>query len=154
MTLIGRKTDYALLLLGELARRKDAANARELAHAFGLSKAFVANILKQLCQGGAIESQRGIRGGYRLVRSADALSVREVISMMEGEFQFVDCAGEHREHDCGISEICPVRVPLQRLHERLLAVLGDVTVADLRPDTELVTLNLETARHGAVAHLS
>src|SRR5215204_1758076 len=51
-TLLSKKTDYALLILSHLHDRPEGDSAREIADRFGLSKAFLANILKELCQKG------------------------------------------------------------------------------------------------------
>ena len=62
-TLLSRKTDYALLILSHLSERPAGGSAREIADRFGLSKAFLANILKELCQKGFVSSHRGVKGG-------------------------------------------------------------------------------------------
>jgi FeS assembly SUF system regulator len=153
MTLISRKVDYALLLLCELAHRSDGASARGLAERFSLSRAFIANILKELCQAGFVESQRGIHGGYRLARRPADVTVHDVIAALEGEFRLTACSADQEHEECGLAAMCPVRQPLKRLHARLLGVLEDVTLADLGPDPELVTLGTETT-NVATADLS
>ena len=70
MTLLSRKADYALLILSHLHRRPEGATARAIADKFELSRAFVANILKELCNKGFVVSHRGVKGGYSLGRDA------------------------------------------------------------------------------------
>ena len=65
MTLLNRKIDYALLVLCYLHHRPDGGCSRAIAGHFGISRAFVANILKDLCQKGCA-SRRGVHGGYTL----------------------------------------------------------------------------------------
>src|SRR5207249_7549133 len=66
MALLSRKVDYALLILSYLRHRPEGGCARAIADRFGLSRAFVANILKALCQQGFVVSHRGVKGGYVL----------------------------------------------------------------------------------------
>ena len=47
MALLNRKIDYALLILCYLHHKADGGCAREIAGHFGLSRPFVANILKE-----------------------------------------------------------------------------------------------------------
>ena len=54
MTLLSRKADYALLILSYLSEKAVGGTARAIAEQFGLSRAFVANILKELCQKGFV----------------------------------------------------------------------------------------------------
>src|SRR5207237_7533309 len=68
MALLNRKVDYALLILSYLRHTPEGGCARAIATRFGLSRPFVANILKSLCQNGVVASQRGGKGGYLLRR--------------------------------------------------------------------------------------
>ena len=146
--LLSRKIDYALLLLVELMSREEGASARELADKFQLSRPFIANILKELCQGGVVESTRGIHGGYRLAVDPHEITVHSLIKLLEGDFQLVACSHEHPETECGLLAVCPVRRPLQRLHEKMLGLLADMTLAELATDEPtLVHLQWETAAH-------
>jgi len=148
MVLLSRKIDYALLLLVDLMSREEGASARELADKFQLSRPFIANILKELCQGGIVESTRGIHGGYRLTVDPHEVTVHSLIKLLEGDFQLVACSHEHPETECGLLAVCPVRRPLQRLQDKLLGVLAEMTLAELATDEPaLVNLQMEIAAH-------
>ncbi len=140
MVLISRKVDYALLVLHHLMVADGPACARQLAEHYGLSRPFVANILKELCRHGLVTSHRGVNGGYRLGRCPEQISLAEVIEALEGRFQLTACADvtpaaadAALDHECCcLLQSCPTRGALQAVHERLLAVLGGVTLAHLR----------------------
>src|SRR5262245_7693559 len=125
MTFISRKVDYAILVLFHLMQHADGASAREVADRYGLSRAFIATILKQLGAAGLVESHGGVHGGYRLARDAGAVTLRDVMAALDGPFHLTECSGEAQ---CGLEGICPVRHPLRAVHERLVAVLGGVTL--------------------------
>ena len=155
MVFLSRKIDYAILVLYHLMNHESGTSARELAEKYNLSKAFIANILKELCQGGLIKSQRGANGGYRLAKPAGDISVREIIGKLEGDFQLTNCTEMQSvsEHQCELASVCPVRHPLRKVHERMLAILGSVTLADLQQSPmELVSLESENLAN-EVAHL-
>ena len=74
MLRISKKADYAVFLLGAIARQgaypggraEDAVvSAHEIARQAGLNKSVVANLLKEFSRHGLLESVRGLRGGYR-----------------------------------------------------------------------------------------
>ena len=135
--LLSRKTDYALLILAHLHSHADGDNARTIADAYGLSQAFVANILKELCQKGFVASHRGVKGGYVLQRAADAIHVAEVLEALEDGFRLATCTGHHEQtemntfDDCAVGHICPIKGPINELHRRILDVLRNVTLAEL-----------------------
>src|SRR5205807_8446173 len=64
MTLLTRKVDYAILVLSYLHHHPEGGCAPEIADGYSLSRAFVANILKELCHKGFVTSHRGVKGGY------------------------------------------------------------------------------------------
>jgi Rrf2 family protein len=132
-TLVSRKTDYAMLILSHLADRPAGGSAREIAERFGLSKAFLANILKELCQKGFLTSHRGVKGGYSLSRSADRISLAELLEALEDGWKMTTCTGQEEddEHDCSVHNLCPIRGPLNEIHRAIVGVLRTVTLADV-----------------------
>ena len=132
-TLVSKKTDYALLILSHLANRPAGGSAREIADRFGLSKAFLANILKELCQKGFLTSHRGVKGGYALSRPADRISLAELLEALEDGWKLTTCTGQQDqdEHDCSVHNLCPIRGPLNEIHRAIVGVLRNVSLADV-----------------------
>ena len=132
-TLLSKKTDYALLILSHLHDRPGGGSAREVAERFGLSKAFLANILKELCQKGFLVSHRGVKGGYSLQRPAGQITLAELLRSMEDGWKLTTCADDtdDQPHDCTVHNICPIRGPLNEIHRRLLDALSGVSLAEV-----------------------
>jgi Rrf2 family cysteine metabolism transcriptional repressor len=131
MALLSRKVDYALLILSYLHHRPEGGSAREVAERFGLSRPFVANILKRLCHKGFVISHRGIKGGYLLGRPAGEVCLAEVMAALDDSFHLAECNKEASGEPCCLMPICPVRGAIAAVHQRLRDVLRDVTLADL-----------------------
>jgi Rrf2 family protein len=80
---VSARADYAVRLVVALALHPDEVVSREhLAHSEGLPVKFVDHVLRQLRSGGVIESRRGRHGGYLLARSAEDISLAEVVHVM------------------------------------------------------------------------
>jgi Rrf2 family transcriptional regulator, cysteine metabolism repressor len=133
VTLLSRKADYALLILSYLHQKQVGGTARAIAEKFGISRAFVANILKELCQNGFVQSHRGVKGGYALARNASSITLAEVLETIEDGFRLTICnTGTNHEHEnCSIMGVCTFKGPIAEVHHRLLEVLRGVTLADL-----------------------
>ena len=95
MTLLSRKADYALLILSYL-HTQAGGTARAIAEQFGLSRPFVANILKELCQKGFVASHRGVKGGYVLARPAETITLAELLETIDEGFRLTVC--NHARH--------------------------------------------------------
>lgn len=131
MALMSRKVDYALLILSYLHRNPSGRCARETAEHFGLSRAFVANILKELCQKRFVTSYRGARGGYTLNRPVDQVSLAELMEALDDTFHLTECTREPIGDGCCFVDVCPVHDPIAEVHRRVAEVLRKVTLAEL-----------------------
>jgi Rrf2 family protein len=136
MLSLTKKTDYALISLGFLADHTDRTiSAREIADAFNLPTALVMNILKTLHQHKFLTSSRGARGGYRLAADLSRMSICDLIVALEGPVRLAECVVIESDcaepNCCKIAHSCPIRQPVQALHQRLIQFLSDVKIADL-----------------------
>ncbi|PSG96399.1 SUF system Fe-S cluster assembly regulator [Thermoplasmatales archaeon SW_10_69_26] len=146
MLRISRLTDYAFILLAELAEAEEGEvlSGSTLAERTPLPLPTVRKVLKKLGQEGLLESHQGAHGGYALTRSADEVSVTEVISAMEGPIAVTTCTDA--DEVCEIEEACPTSESWKVINEAIRATLDELTLADLHgPDTETVQAALSRA---------
>jgi len=143
MTLLSRKADYALLILSYLDQHSEGGSAREVAARFGLSKAFVANILKVLCHKGFVVSHRGVKGGYVLQRPAEQIPLIDLLDAMDDAVHLAECNKTESPDPCSLLNICPLRKPIAELHQRIRDVLAIVTLDKLfRPGQAFAGIQL------------
>ena len=135
MLLLTRTTDYALLALASLARQTPAgASARGLAERLKLPLPVLRNILKQLTSRGVLKSTRGTRGGYRLARSPQEITLAQLLEAIEGPMRLARCCSApegEEEAECKLEESCLIRGNMRRVHARLMQFLDEVTLAQL-----------------------
>jgi Rrf2 family cysteine metabolism transcriptional repressor len=86
MISITSKSPYAVLALAELARSAGAGPVPigELARRREVPVQFLEQLFATLRRGGIISSQRGVKGGYRFARDPSAITVLEVVEMLDG----------------------------------------------------------------------
>ena len=131
MIRLSRITDYGIVLMVRLAQSPDdeARNARNLAADTDLPVPVVSKVLKTLAREGLLASQRGSKGGYTLARSADEISVPEMISALEGPISLTECSAHPGA--CSQESSCGVREPWQRINAAVHDALAKITLADL-----------------------
>jgi len=130
VTLLSRKADYALLILSYLSEK--TGTARAIAEKFGLSRPFVANILKELGHRGFVTSHRGVKGGYTLARPAESITLADLLESIEDGFRLAVCnTDEHDAAGCSLAGTCTLKGRIAAVHHRLLDVLRGVTLAEL-----------------------
>jgi len=132
-----RKTDYALVALAFLGQRRESAvgpaSAATIADQFGMPKALLMNIMKDLAHSRLVTSTRGAHGGYELAVDPANVSLLEVVTAIEGLTRLTECADDLPivGQGCALADNCPIREPMRRLHDRINRFLGEVTLADL-----------------------
>ncbi|MFT4515152.1 MAG: Rrf2 family protein [Planctomycetota bacterium] len=113
MLRISKKADYAVFLLGAIARQgaypggeaaDTVVSAHEIAKQAGLNKSVVANLLKEYSRHGLLDSVRGLRGGYRLTTPPSEISLGQILEVVEGKFVLVDCVPHAVEFPAGDSK--------------------------------------------------
>lgn len=106
--LLSQKCQYALRAVFEMAKRvgEGPIKIEAIARVQSIPPRFLATILNQLKQGGFVESRRGAEGGYLLARSAEDLSVGEVIRFIEGPLAPVVCVTPKGASSCPLERKC------------------------------------------------
>lgn len=164
MLRISKKADYAVFLLGAIARQgaypggpagDSVVSAHEIARQALLNKSVVANLLKEFAKHGLLESVRGLRGGYRLMKKPSDISLADILEVVEGRFVLVDCvahdsaaasakenpllalapsmqAGEApADHDCSLISFCPSKAPMRIVHQRISQLFATIRLDEL-----------------------
>lgn len=150
MLRISKLTDYAILLMVELARSGDTLSAHALAERVGIELPTASKVLKLLAGGGLVESFRGASGGYRANRPAGEVSVAAVIAAIEGPIAMTECSVE--EGLCSQEDSCGLRGNWQRISLAVAAALQNVSLAEMAaPPARTAALRIRTL-DGAVAN--
>src|SRR5689334_2036989 len=91
MLRLSKLTDYAVVVLVRLSRETGVQTSPGIAATTGIPEPTVAKVLKILAAGGLVASQRGARGGYRLLRPLGAIPVSDVIAAVDGPIALTAC---------------------------------------------------------------
>lgn len=128
---ITRRTDYAIRILLELARRDGECpiSVRALSESQGVPYAFARGIQRQLVEAGLVESVRGTKGGICLARTASSISLLDVIEAIQGPVSCSVCTSDpswcSRMGGCGVHRVW------KGADELLKEYLGRQVVSDL-----------------------
>ncbi len=135
MLRLSKLTDYATVILGRMAGDKDCIHAAtEIANTTGIALPTVSKLLKILARAGVLISIRGAKGGYRLSRSPDRISVADVICALEGPIALTECGLS--DDNCQQSAQCEIRGNWSVINGAVKSALESVSVADLIVPTE------------------
>ncbi|MCC6716585.1 MAG: SUF system Fe-S cluster assembly regulator [Acetobacteraceae bacterium] len=136
MLRLSKLTDYAVVVLIRLGACDRLApdcvqTSPGLAAGTGVPEPTVAKVLKALATAGLVSSQRGARGGYRLMRSLEAISVADVITAVDGPIALTACV-DGSSAECDVSSVCAVKGRWDLVNAAIEQSLSAITLADMR----------------------
>src|SRR5215207_2189894 len=130
----------------DLARNYDAIDpvqVKDIAERQDIPKDYLSLIMVDLRKGGVVESVRGPRGGYRLSRPPAEISMGEVLEILEGPIQLLECTSDATTHLCSKHSGCNMRSVWSHLTETIAGVLRQTTLAQLcAPEFVAITSRL------------
>ena len=88
------EADYAVRIVYTLASEQCRLDACALAEKTGVTVRFSLKILRKLSQAGIVTANKGVTGGYWLLRPVEELSLGEIIESIDGPLAINHCLQE------------------------------------------------------------
>src|SRR5438034_11694202 len=132
LSLRGEYALRALLVLG-LNYKQPVVRIQTISQQQNIPKRFLEQILNDLKSLGAVESKRGVAGGYRLARPPRDISLASVIRHIEGALAPVSCVSERFYEKCSCPDEarCAIRIVMKEVRDAVVNLVENLTVADL-----------------------
>ena len=136
MLKLTKKADYGLIALKHLTVvRPRSASAKEIADRYGVPVPVLSKVLQKLARAGFLASEHGTNGGYRLAGNPQSISALDVVRAIDGPVFLTACFTESGE-DCEHQDRCNIRDPLRRVHDGILGLLANLSMAELATDAD------------------
>ena len=129
MLKLSKLADYAVVVLARLGQGEAVQTSPYIAGATGLPEPTVAKVLKGLAAGRLVVSQRGARGGYRLVRPLEAVKIADVVAAIDGPVHLTACV-DGSPTSCQAQQCC-CRGGWDPVNEVVMQALGTISIADI-----------------------
>jgi Rrf2 family protein len=132
---LSKKAEYALRAVVAMGRRGAGCSIQiqEMSHNERIPVKFLEHILLTLKKADLLRSKRGAGGGYQLNRPPEAITLGEVIELIEGPFLPLSCSSPGTPGRCGCGQFkpCGLGAVFGDLQNQLSEFLGKRTVADV-----------------------
>jgi len=122
MLMLADETGHGPVLVADLADRQR------------LPKKFLEAILLELKRHGLLHSKKGRGGGYLLSRAPDAITVGQIIRVLEGPLALVPCVSQTaymKCDECQDEKTCGVRLAMKDVRDATADILDHMTLAGL-----------------------
>jgi Rrf2 family protein len=133
---------HAVRAMVALARLPEGAyaGASRIAQEIGAPQNYLGKLLKALAAEGLVESQKGLGGGFRLVRDPKEISLLDVVEPIEHVSRWSGCILGWPE--CSENDPCAIHNRWKAVRSAYLQMLQRTTIAELVAKGELQAVAL------------
>jgi Rrf2 family nitric oxide-sensitive transcriptional repressor len=129
MSMFSQTTEYALRAIVWLAAQgSNPQTTRQIAAATHVPPGYLSKVLQSLGRAGLVHSQRGLHGGFVLVRDPTTIRVIDVVNAVDPIRRIHSCPLELKTHG---AELCPLHRRMDDAMAHIEQALSESTVADL-----------------------
>jgi Rrf2 family protein len=131
MMRVSTKGRYGLRIMMDVAlnQEKGPVILRDISRRQGISQKYLWQVINPLKGAGLVSSARGSRGGYILARPPEDITLRDIVTILEGPVSVVACV--ESPETCERSVSCIARQAWGEIEERLNDALRGITLKDL-----------------------
>ena len=130
---ITQESDYALRIVTALALADGTIDAGKLSEETSVTPRFTLMILHKLVHCGIVSSAKGANGGYRLSRSAELLTMKDIIEAIEGPIVIARCL--HHDENCSqngmLKSDCRYHHIFREVSSQVADTFGAIRIADV-----------------------
>ena len=122
----------ALIDLG-LYGEEEAVSIQCIADRQQISDSYLEQLMAKLKKAGLVVSSRGASGGYRLGKPAREISVGEILRVLEGSLEAVECPGNSEEEGTGCrqADFCVSRIVWKRINDAIRQAVDTLMLSQL-----------------------
>ena len=128
---ISTKGRYGLRILLDLALHDSETPRliRDIAESQQISEKYISRLIIDLRRAGMVRSIRGAKGGFRIARQPEQITLLDVVEVMEGALSIVDCVRSPEK--CTRNTNCATREIWNKLNSEIRAAMSRITLADI-----------------------
>ncbi len=130
--LLTKASEYALLSLILISKEDEPVDVDTLSKKLNISKSFLAKILQSLARQEILISYKGAKGGFRLSREPENISVKDVIEFAEKKAPTVfECSSSKTFCKSNKAETCQIWPFLNTLQLKIDDFLKEISLKDI-----------------------
>ncbi|MCX8084210.1 MAG: Rrf2 family transcriptional regulator [Calditerrivibrio sp.] len=128
---ITRASDYAIRVVTFFANApKDRYYMRgDLSSECCIPDSFLGKLLQLLVKADILQSERGKKGGFKLKKAPDEISLYDIIVAIEGEIEINDCLVD--DNVCNVTSSCKFHNILDQIRKNFITDLKKYKISDI-----------------------
>lgn len=130
---LSTKGRYGLRAMLDLALNATdkAVSIKSISDRQSISENYLEQIIATLKKAQYVKSTRGPKGGYKLMKDPKMISVGDILRVLEGDLNPVDCVAVNDLKPCDESELCVTKFVWKKISESINEVVDNISLEDL-----------------------
>lgn len=142
MLRIPKKVEYGIIAICYMANNSNELfSVKEIASNLNISSEFLSKIMQNLAKSGIVESHQGIKGGYKLLKNPNELTIMEIIKSFNEKISIVECLDDDM-NNCSRIEDCNIKTPMVILQKKIESIFNHTFISDII-EKRYKTINLK-----------
>ncbi len=127
--MLSQTAEYALRAVVWLADNPDTAQTSScIAESAQVPPRYLYKVLQALAEAGLVDSQPGPRGGYTLARSAEEITILNVVNVVDPIKRINSCPLSLKSHS---KTLCPLHAELDKAYAEIESAFAGVNLAQV-----------------------
>lgn len=130
---ISTRGRYGLKAMVDIAAnsKEGCVSLKSIADRTNLSESYLEQIISPLKKAGLVKSTRGANGGYILGRNAEDISVGDVLRVVEGPLELVECVSGSNSCGMGDCSSCSTKDVWTKLSDSVSETADNINLSEL-----------------------
>ncbi len=127
------RATYGLRAIINLAKNqnKESLSLAVIAKKENISLGYLEKIFATLKKAKIIKAERGVAGGYKLIKKPEEIDILEIINALEGKEPPFYCVENKGKVYCGSGCGCNVKMVFNKVEEAVKKTLKNIKLSDL-----------------------
>ncbi len=134
MLKLSKKAEYAFMAAIYLASHSgnEYPTAKEIADNYNIPFQLVAKILQNLAKSNIAISFQGVKGGYKLNKNPEEISLIDIIRAVETKYKLTECMQENEDtSNCTLVDCCKIRDPLVEIQRKIDSMFQETSLKQI-----------------------
>lgn len=132
---ISTKGRYGLRAIVAIAKSENGLSIKNISEMEGISIRYLDKIMASLKISEIVESTRGSKGGYKLKKNPNEISVGDILRSVEDDFSIINCPLTNNS-ECSNEHMCTTKYVWNRINNGLNEIIDNIYISEIIEGTK------------------
>lgn len=130
---LSKKVEYGLIAVKHIAKSGiiNPCSAKQISKKHKIPYDLLSKILQTLKRERILMSVKGIKGGYRLSKIPEKITLATVLKAIEGSNYILDCGIHEDPASCTIYKTCIISEPMQKVQHDIINYFNSKKLSEI-----------------------